>query len=242
MEAFFQPKVDVRTEQLKGAEALVRWRHPELGVIRPAAFMPAIEAQGLEWDLTRRVIAAAAENCAHWRARGLEVTVAFNISTRVLHDPSLAGRIMEIVLEKHLDPKHMVIEVTESAALEGVGPMLENLSRLRMRGFGLSIDDFGTGHSSLERLAAVPFTELKVDRTFVMNAEKRPASRAMLETSLMSASKLGMVAVAEGVERRAEWDLVRSLGCQMAQGYYIARPVDAAEFLEWAQAKWKAIA
>jgi EAL domain-containing protein (putative c-di-GMP-specific phosphodiesterase class I) len=149
---------------------------------------------------------------------------------------------MDLLARKRLEPRHVVIEVTETSATDSLGPMLENLSRLRMRGCGLSIDDFGMGYSSMERLVGVPFTELKIDRSFVVNALTQPASRAMLEASVAAALRLGMVCVAEGVERRSEWDLVRGLGCHLAQGYFVARPMEPANFEHWALEKSAATA
>jgi EAL domain-containing protein (putative c-di-GMP-specific phosphodiesterase class I) len=132
--------------------------------------------------------------------------------------------------------------VTESAATSDLGRALENLSRLRMKGFGLSIDDYGTGYSSMERLTRMPFTELKIDQTFVKHAATHPSSRAVLESSLEMALKLGIVAVAEGVESRSEWELLRTLECPLAQGYFLARPMDSSEFLAWARTRRPEIA
>ena len=139
-------------------------------------------------------------------------------------------------MEGGLDPRHVVIEVTESQEARDGGALLENLSRLRMRGFGLSIDDYGIGHSSMERLAGVPFTELKIDQSFVRRALTHEPSRAMLESSLEMAKKLRITPVAEGIESRVEWELIRSLGCDLAQGYFVQRPIEAAEFHEWLKA------
>ncbi len=197
LEPYYQPKVDLKTQAIKGAEALVRWHHPELGIIRPDLFIAVAEESDLIDALTEMMIKAAARNCAAWRETGLDATVSVNLSPRSLGNVGLAERL---------------------------------------------IDDFGIGYSSLERLAGVPFTELKVDRSFVKEAATRKASRAMLESSLEAAQKLGIVAVAEGVENRAEWELVRTLGCHLAQGYYIARPMAAGEFQIWVEGRKKATA
>jgi EAL domain-containing protein (putative c-di-GMP-specific phosphodiesterase class I)/DNA-binding NarL/FixJ family response regulator len=232
-EPFFQPKVELKTRIVKGAEALARWRHPLLGIIRPQAFVPAMEAAGLVDDLTDVIIKAAAANCALWRRSGLEARVAVNVSPSSLRDVNFGDRAIALIAEQGLEPQDVIFEITESAAQIGLGPSLENISRLRMKGFGLSIDDYGTGHSSLERLSQVPFTELKIDQSFVKNAATQASSRAALESSLEMAQKLGIVAVAEGVENRHEWDLVRTLGCELAQGYLIAQPMDGEEFMSW---------
>jgi EAL domain-containing protein (putative c-di-GMP-specific phosphodiesterase class I)/CheY-like chemotaxis protein len=239
---FFQPKVDVKTQVTRGAEAVARWRHPTLGIIRPESFIGIVEQNGLMEDLTRMMLKEAAGNCARWRRAGLDATVSVNLSLTSLHDITLTDRVMALVDAEGLEPKHVIFEVTESAAVSDLGRTLENLSRLRMKGFGLSIDDYGTGYSSMERLARIPFTELKIDQSFVKNASTDKASRAMLESGLEMAQKLGIVAVAEGVESRADWDLVRSLRCPIVQGYFIARPMDAGEFLSWARMRRNATA
>jgi EAL domain-containing protein (putative c-di-GMP-specific phosphodiesterase class I) len=232
-EAFFQPKADVRTREMKGAEALVRWRHPEHVLVHPAAFMQTLEAAGLIDDLTWRMLRSAAENCRAWREGGLDVDVSVNLAVASLGDVSFADRAHDVTREAGVEARHVIFEITESAAARDLGRSLETLSRLRMKGFGLSIDDYGTGYSSMQRLSRVPFTELKIDQSFVKSASTRPSSRALVESSLQLAAKLGIGAVAEGVESHREWELLLSLGCPVAQGYYIAHPMDAAEFLDW---------
>jgi EAL domain-containing protein (putative c-di-GMP-specific phosphodiesterase class I)/DNA-binding NarL/FixJ family response regulator len=236
-EAFFQPKVDVMTRALKGAEALARWRHPEHVLVHPAAFLQTLEAAGLVDELTWRMLRSAAENCRAWRATGVDVNVSVNLAVATLADVSFADRAIEVVRDVGLESRHVIFEVTESAAARELGRSLETLTRLRMKGFGLSIDDYGTGYSSMQRLSRVPFTELKIDQSFVKNAATQASSRAFVESSLQLASKLGIGAVAEGVEGHREWELLLSLGCPVAQGYYIAQPMDAAEFLDWVRAQ-----
>jgi EAL domain-containing protein (putative c-di-GMP-specific phosphodiesterase class I) len=133
-----------------------------------------------------------------------------------------------------LEAKHMVLEITETAAMTDVAKALENLTRLRMKGFGLSIDDYGTGYSSMQQLARVPFTELKVDQSFVFSATEKEATRVLLSSSLDMAKKLRLKSVAEGVETRAHWNLLQELGCDIAQGYFVAKPMEAAAFQSWA--------
>jgi EAL domain-containing protein (putative c-di-GMP-specific phosphodiesterase class I) len=241
-EPFFQPKVESRTRVAKGAEALARWRNPRHHIVRPQSFIETMEASGLIEELNQVMVKGAARTCRLWREAGLEVSVAVNLSLRSLQDVALADRLANLVRGEGLEPEHLVFEVTESAAAGNLGRALENLTRLRMKGFGLSIDDYGTGYSSMQRLTTIPFTELKIDQSFVKHASTRPASRAVLESSLEMAQKLGIVAVAEGVESRSEWELVCSLGCQLAQGYFLARPMDGAEFLTWARTPLQATA
>jgi EAL domain-containing protein (putative c-di-GMP-specific phosphodiesterase class I)/CheY-like chemotaxis protein len=230
-EAFFQPKVDVATGRMKGAEANARWRHPTHGLIAPAAFITTLEATGLIDALTQSILKSAAANCMRWRGAGLDVSVSVNLSLTMLSDTGLADRMRGLVEAEGLEARHVIFEVTESAAAGDLGKALENLSRLRMKGFGLSIDDYGTGYSSMERLARVPFTELKIDKSFVQNAEA--SSRAMLESSLEMAQKLRITAVAEGVESEEQLEMLRGLGCPLAQGYFIAKPMDSFAFMDW---------
>jgi EAL domain-containing protein (putative c-di-GMP-specific phosphodiesterase class I) len=239
-EAFFQPKVDPRTLEVKGAEAIARWRHPQLGIITPRSFMSSLEASGMVDDLTNVITSQAARHCRSWREAGLDVTVSVNLSLVSLADVRLADRMLALVEAEGLDPCHMIFEVTESAAASDEGKALENLSRLRMKGFGLSIDDYGTGYSSMSRLSRIPFTELKIDKSFVKNASHSPSSRAILESSLEMALKLGIDAVAEGVETQVEWDLVRSLDCPLAQGYFIGKPMEVMQFMDWVRGRREA--
>ncbi|HZZ91196.1 MAG TPA: EAL domain-containing response regulator [Usitatibacter sp.] len=230
---YFQPKVDVLNGAVKGAEALARWKHPQHGIIRPGAFIRAMEEGGLIDELTLLILWQAASECIRWRAASVDASVAVNVSATSLGSIEFGNQLHETVVEAGLDARHVVLEVTESPGAPDAGALLENLSRLRMRGFGLSIDDYGTGHSSMERLATAPFTELKIDQSFVRLALTHQPSRAMLESGLEMAKKLRITPVAEGIESRVEWDLILSLGCDLAQGYFIQRPTEAGEFQEW---------
>jgi EAL domain-containing protein (putative c-di-GMP-specific phosphodiesterase class I)/CheY-like chemotaxis protein len=230
---FFQAKMDLQTRVIKGAEAVARWRHPHKGVVAPKAFVQVLEKAGQIDALTDVILRKAAMCCRIWLDDGLDATVSVNLSLDSLNDVKLADRMMRIVQAEGLLPRNMVFEVTESAAATNLGNALENLSRLRMKGFGLAIDDYGTGYSSMQQLTRVAFTELKIDQSFVRNAATQPSSRAMLESSLEMAAKLQISAVAEGLETQAHWDLLRDLGCTLGQGYFIARPMSADDFLRW---------
>jgi len=232
-EAFFQPKVEMHSRRLTGAEANARWRHPQQGVIGPASFIESLESSGLIEELTRIMLRSAAHHCRLWRSAGTDATVSVNLSQASLSDLTVAARMRSIVESERVEPDHVIFEVTESVAAGDPGHALENLSRLRMMGFGLSIDDYGTGYSSMQRLSRVPFTELKIDQSFVRTAITEPSSRAVLESSLEMARKLRIDAVAEGVENQAQWNLLRELDCPLAQGYFVASPMDAGEFLDW---------
>ena len=237
-EPFFQPKVELATGRVKGAEALARWRHPQQGIIAPYAFIEPLEDHNLIDELAWVMLRKAAAYCSSWRSAGLEATVSVNLSLKSLTDIRLADRVTELVLSENLEPRHMVLELTESAATTDVGKALENLARLRIKGFGLSIDDYGTGYSSMQQLTRIAFTELKIDQSFVTNAARQESAKVILESSLDMAKKLNITAVAEGVETQADWNLLRQLGCGLAQGYFIARPMEAGAYLNWVRG-WK---
>ena len=233
-EPFFQPKVSLADGTVSGAEALARWRHPRIGLVAPYAFIPAMESTGLIDDLTWVILEKSAARCREWVGRGQQMSVSVNLSLKSLEEPGLAERIAERVAGQKLDPKYVVLEITESAAMTDVGKALENLTRLRMKRFALSIDDYGTGYSSMQQLSRIPFSELKIDQSFVFSALENASSKVILSSSLEMARKLGLKAVAEGVETRAHWNLLQSLRCDIAQGYFIARPMEAAVFEDWA--------
>ena len=236
-ETIYQPKVRLRSGETVGAEALARWRHPRLGVVPPATFISHLEAGDLIDPFTDFVMREAARACRRWHDYGLEIGVSVNLSPASLDDVRLAERLTAIVRLERLEPRYVTIEITESMATRDMGRKLENLSRLRMHGFGLSIDDFGTGYSSLERLSRVPFTELKIDQSFVRSASSQASSRAIVEASVQLARRLEIPTVAEGVETHGDWELMIGMGCDEAQGYFISRPVPAEEILDWARSR-----
>ncbi len=235
-EPFLQPKVGIATQHIKGAEALARWRHPLHGVVEPQAFITSMEENGLIDQLTWVMLRKSALHCKHWRDAGIDATVSVNLSLRSLSELHLAERVTDIVRAQGLEPQHMVLELTESAVTTDLARALENLARLRVKGFGLSIDDYGTGYSSMQQLARIAFTEVKIDRAFVVNAAREASTRVILASSLDMARKLQMSSVAEGVETAEDWHLLRALDCDVAQGYLIARPMEALAFLPWMQA------
>jgi len=227
---YFQAKISLATGGVDGAEALARWRHPQLGLVLPGSFVHVLESNGKMEAMTLSMLEQAAAACRGWRERGFATTVSVNVSLTSLVDVGLADRLDNVVSLHGLEPADVVLEVTETAATSHLAHVLENLSRLRMKGFGLSIDDYGTGYASMQQLARVPFTELKIDRTFVQSAVGGGSGRAMLESSLEIAAKLGIAAVAEGVSSEEQLVLLRSLGCPLAQGNYFAEPMSADDF------------
>jgi EAL domain-containing protein (putative c-di-GMP-specific phosphodiesterase class I)/ActR/RegA family two-component response regulator len=233
-EPFFQAKVELATGKIVGAEALARWRHPEKGLVVPSAFIPALEKSGKLDELTFQMLGKAAAACHSWRTdNGFDLTVSVNLSLVSLVDTVLADRITQVVRSTGLEPHHMVLEITETAAMTEVAPALENLARLRMRGFGLSVDDYGIGFSSLGQLTRVPFTELKIDQSFVNGCSENLSSRTIVQSSVQMANRLGINTVAEGVETQDDWDVLKAAGCNLAQGYFIAEPLDEKSFIEF---------
>jgi EAL domain-containing protein (putative c-di-GMP-specific phosphodiesterase class I)/AmiR/NasT family two-component response regulator len=232
-EPHYQPQMDVASGRVKGAEALARWRHPTHGVTEPASFIPVLERAAQLNQLTFLMLKKAAGACRAWRDSGLDLKVSVNLSLVSLADTTLADRIAHAVQAEGLEPRHMVLEITETAAMTEVAPALENLARLRMRGFGLSIDDYGTGFSSLRQLTRVPFTELKIDGSFVTGCAQNSLSRAMVDSSVEMARRLEIESIAEGVETQSDWDALQAAGCISAQGYYLARPMEGQSLLEF---------
>ncbi|MEO5831483.1 MAG: EAL domain-containing protein, partial [Rhodanobacter sp.] len=218
-----------------GAEALARWRTAKHGIVGPSAFIPQLETNGKIDELTYIMVEKSAQACRQWRTAEHDINISVNISLLSLSDVSLADRITRIVSEAGLDPRHMILEVTETTAMTEVASALENLTRLRMRGFGLAIDDYGTGFSSLSQISRVPYTELKIDQTFVTGCTKNPTHLAIVNSCVDLARQLGIQSIAEGVETQTDWDAVDHAGCHMAQGYFIAKPMEGTQFLEFLQ-------
>ena len=230
-EAHFQPKVSLSTGRIEAAEALARWRHPEHGVLSPYPhFLPVLEGAGQMDELTFEMLRLAARACRAWHESGHELHVAVNLSLTSLRDGGLADRIAGSVTDAGLEPRWMTLEITETAAAADVGMALENLLRLRMRGFGLSIDDFGTGYASMEQLGRVAFTELKIDRGFVVDMHERPEASAIVGSSIEVARRLGLTSVAEGVETPGDVATLRDSNCDIAQGYFFAPPLAPESF------------
>jgi EAL domain-containing protein (putative c-di-GMP-specific phosphodiesterase class I)/CheY-like chemotaxis protein len=231
--AWFQPKVRMADQRVAGAEALARWRHPTAGVVRPGAFIPDAEAAGLADPIAWQVIDAALGERSRWPALGIDVPVSINVSLRFLEDLQAADRRAERVAGAGIEAKAVIFEVTEGVAATNFVNVMENLARLRIKGFGISIDDYGTGYSSVQHLSRIPYTELKLDQSFVPDAAHKPTLRAILESAIGLANKMNLTAVAEGVEREEEWVLLKSLGCEMAQGFYISPAMPPDEFVAW---------
>jgi EAL domain-containing protein (putative c-di-GMP-specific phosphodiesterase class I) len=229
----YQPKIDVKTGILRGVEALARWKHPEFGMVPPDQFIPLAERHDLIHPLTLQVMNTAMLQTSAWHARGLHISVALNLSPQLLERSDLAREIFSLSQSHGLASDQVILEVTESSLVSQIGVALGVLARLRIKGFGLSIDDYGTGFSSMQQLARIPFTELKIDRSFVHHAPERESLQVILRSALDLANRLGLVAVAEGVETLEEWRLLQEFGCTMGQGWLIAKAMPAAEIGPW---------
>lgn len=233
----FQPKVDLRTGQACGAEALVRWQHPERGLIPPDTFIPLAEHAGLIKPLTRWVLAASLRQCREWLASGWDLPVAVNASVQDLRDANFPECIEELLHRYGLAPRYLRIEITESAMMSDFARGREVLERLRALGVGVSVDDFGTGYSSLAYLKRLPVDELKVDRAFVRNIATDAEDLAIVRSTSVLAHDLGLQVVAEGAEDQAALAQLRTLGCDQVQGFALSCPLPAEAFAEWIAAR-----
>ncbi|MCO5977858.1 EAL domain-containing response regulator [Ideonella oryzae] len=233
LQVHYQPKVDIRSGLLRGVEALARWTHPALGPIPPDQFIPLAEREGLIAPLTITVTEQALAQAAAWRAHGLNISMAVNLSPHLLECPDLVEQITDRVAIHGLEHHQVVMEITEGSLSARLGTALTRLTRLRLRGFGLSIDDYGTGFSSMQQLARIPFTELKIDRSFVCGAQQQPHLQVILRSALEMCQELGLTSVAEGIETLEDWRLLQSLGCDVGQGWLIGRPMPGDALYAW---------
>ena len=234
---WFQPKVELASGQVRGVEAFARWHHPSFGIVLPAHFIPVLEHHNQLDRLTRTMIDQSAAACRRWHDAGFLVSVSINLGSALLSDPRIADQIAEQVAAHHLEAPFVIFEITESALRSDTPVCLENMLRLRMKGFELSVDDYGTGNASMQQLLRIPFSELKIDRSFVAGAAENAALGLVLSSSLALASKLDRLSVAVGIETRDEWNLLKKMGCTYGQGYYIAKPMEAVALPEW-MAEW----
>ena len=236
--AWFQPQVEFTNGRVIGAEALARWERPDGSVVRPHQFVPIMEREGLANALTDCMLEQACRWKQSWDHGGARIKLSVNVSAVALADPSAADRYQSILEGYVIKPEEIILEITESSVMSDAARGLGLLARLRLKGFGLSIDDFGTGYSSLSQLSQIPFTELKIDQGFVLDAHAQPRKRAVVEASLDLARKLGLTTVAEGVETIEDWQMLAELGCDIAQGYLVGRPVPGSE-LQAVIARWR---
>ena len=239
LRAFYQPKVDIASNRVTGAEALVRWRHPTRGMLAPGEFLPYAEQTGYIRVLTRWMLAVTVRQCGAWAAAGMPLQIAVNISARDLTARDRDGnddlpRRLGDLLRQHAVPPHLIcLEITESGVMEDPEHALAVLHDLHALGVSLAIDDFGTGFSSMSYLKRLPVHELKIDRSFVKDIATSPKDESIVRSMTQLAHSLGLKVVAEGVEDDATLDRLRAIDCDIAQGYLIARPMRRAAFEQW---------
>jgi len=230
----YQPQVSLSTRCVVGVEALIRWQHPDKGLISPALFIPiAEEDEALIADITTFSAQAAIHQAGLWKQQGITLRMSINMSPKVINDLNMPERLAQYAIDAGVDNSNVMIEVTETAVTSNLGCYIEILTRLRMKGFGLSIDDFGTGYSSLQQLVKIPFSELKVDQIFVSNIDHNSENKIITEISILLAHKLGLNVVAEGIEDEATWNILREIDCDEGQGYWMAKPMPADEIVTW---------
>jgi diguanylate cyclase (GGDEF)-like protein len=229
----YQPKVDAHTGQLLGVEALVRWQHPDHGLVPPGEFIPLAERTGLIAPLTHYVLDAALHQCRDWRRAGHELAVAVNVSPRRLLDLAFPDEVAATLATWDVPARLLVVEITESTIMADPTHALEILGRLNRMGVGLSIDDFGTGYSSMAYLKSLPVHELKVDRSFVTHMTSNTSDAVIVRSTVDLGRNLGLRVVAEGVEDPATRDQLDALGCDAIQGYYVSRPVPPEDLIRW---------
>ncbi|WP_229261660.1 EAL domain-containing response regulator [Duganella margarita] len=231
---WFQPKIAMHSGQLKGVEALARWQHPQRGLLSPGYFIDTLEGHPLMADFTLLLVQQVLQHILHWQQAGLPaLAVSVNLSADNLSDRSFIDRLTALVMQSGVAPASLVWEVTETSVMRQLSQALTNMGRLRLMGFGLAMDDFGIGYSSMQQFARCPFTELKIDRAFVSGAAQWPNRLMVLKSALDLGQSLGVATVAEGVETVEDWKLLRDLGCDLAQGYLLAKPMPADDLVGW---------
>jgi len=230
---YYQPKADLANGAVQSVEALLRWNHPTRGLVGPDEFIPLAQQTGLIKPLTLYVLDHALSQCRAWQRAGMTLGVAVNLSVRNLLDAEFPDQVSELLGKWRVDPSLLELEITESTVLSDPVRTKRVLDKLSAMGIALSIDDFGTGYSSLSYLSQLPVNEIKIDRTFVMNMAESDNDAVIVRSTIDLARNLGLHVVAEGVETEQAWDQLSELGCTLAQGYYLSRPVPAAELTDW---------
>ena len=223
----YQPKIDIRTRKLVGVEALVRWRGQSGKIIPPDAFIPLAESSGLIDDLTYWTIDRAFRQRRAWQEKALDLRIAINFSTKSIHDNRLPNLLADKCRELDIPPGAITIELTETASTWDVANLMEVLGRLRIKGFHLSLDDFGTGYSAIIQLVKLPFSELKVDKSFVSEMDRDRGAAIVVKAIIDVGHALGLSVIAEGVEKESQFKMLVDYGCDIVQGFYFFRPMGA---------------
>jgi len=236
---YFQPKVSMSDKKLVGFEALVRWLHPAHGILPPVVFIHHIEQGNLALRFFYHLLRSTCDMVIMLHAVAPGIHCSINLPVPLLDSPRLVDEIHSIVQAKGVAPEFIVLELTETTLMSNLAASLGTLARLRLKGFGVSMDDYGTGYSSMKQLSRCPFTELKIDREFVHDAADSPKKLAILTAAVSMSQRLSLNTVAEGVETASDWDQLSALGCHYAQGYFISRPIAEDKVLDWIEG-WQA--
>jgi len=232
-ELYYQPKLHLRSGLVTRAEVLIRWNHPQRGLLPPSVFIPIAERTGLIRPMTDWLLDRAMQQCRAWQDEGVPLHVAVNISAKSLLEQTLPSKVNAVLTKWGVDPRFLKIEITESSIMADPAHALAILSMLQSMGVRLSVDDFGTGYSSLTHLRELPIDEIKIDKSFVSGMNGSDADAAIVRTVIDLAHNLGKQVCAEGVEDEATWARLREMGCDLAQGYWISKPLSAREMLQW---------
>jgi len=230
---YYQPKVSLRSSHVSAVEALIRWEHPTRGLVSPAQFIPFAEHTGYIKLLTRWVLREAIRQCGEWLREGLALQVSVNISARDLMNRELPEHVAELLAEHDVTPGLLCLEITESGFMDDPGHAQKVLDRLAELGVKLSIDDYGTGYSSLSYIMKLPVQELKIDQSFISRMATDQEISTIVRSTIDLGHNLGLQVVAEGVEDLAVWNMLRTLGCDDAQGYFMSRPLDSRALAAW---------
>ena len=238
-EAYYQPQLALSDQALIGVEVLCRWQHPELGIVAPVNFIPIAERHNLIDALTWKILSQAISQAKSWQDHGIDIQLSINMSSSMFNMLDLPEKMFELMQKHQLDPKKLVVEVTESIVMDEQINSLDSLTRLRLKGFQVSIDDFGTGYSSMLQLHRIPFSEIKVDQSFVLKMQTDPEAQAIAETVIMLGHKLGLTVVAEGIEDAETLSQLKLLNCEVGQGFHFAKPMNAHHFYTWVRQEKK---
>ena len=240
LDLFYQPKVSIKTGEICGAEALMRWNHPEHGYVPPDEFIPMAERNRVIKQLTQWMMKRAFRDCARWHKEGLPITISVNLSVKDLHDPELPDLISGVAIASGIKPEWILLEITESSVMAEPDHAMAIILRLHEKGYRFSIDDFGTGYSSLSYLRKLPLAEIKIDKSFVLDLLNSDNDKAIVRTTINLAHNLGIKVTAEGVESKEIMSMLMEYDCDVAQGYFLSRPVSVKDFTKWVtDSKWE---
>jgi EAL domain-containing protein (putative c-di-GMP-specific phosphodiesterase class I) len=232
-ELYYQPKLHLRTGLVTRVEVLIRWNHPQRGLLTPSAFIPVAERTGLIRSLTDWIFDHALQQCRTWQEQGAPIPLAVNVSAKSLQEHTLPTKVNSLLEKWKVEARFLKIEITESSIMADPAHALAILSILQSIGVRLSVDDFGTGYSSLTCLRQLPIDEIKIDKSFVLEMKSNEADLAIVRTVIDLAHNLGKQVCAEGVEDAETWRMLDKLGCDLIQGYWLSKPVPAAALMQW---------